>query len=483
LDNGIQAVSKILFMARILIIDDDNLLSCVLVKMVLSLNHQAEAAGSLEAGLRQLAANPYDLVILDVNLPDGSGLEELPKIVKFPSSPLVVILTGAGDPDGAETAIRSGAWDYIQKQSSLDSMRLTVQRALQFREAKQKAEHPGWLKREGIVGNSTAIKAALDIVAQAARTESNVLITGETGTGKECFAHAIHQNSTRARQRFVVVDCTALPETLVESLLFGYEKGSFTGALQPHDGLIRQAHEGTLFLDEVGELPLQIQKTFLRVLEERRFRPLGSNREVESDFRLIAATNRDLDQMVQAGTFREDLLHRLNAISLPLPPLRQRSEDILELSFYYIKKMCEKTLGRIKGFSPEFIEALSGYPWPGNVRGLINALESAYSASAFEPTLIPAHLPLPIRIQLARQSVQGTTYASAPPGTDNTPSKEPPTTTLLPLQESRETHDKNYLKVLLDTAQGNIAEACRISQMSRSYLYRLIQRHGIDKAE
>jgi DNA-binding NtrC family response regulator len=241
-------------MAHVLIVDDDSMLSSLLAKKLGTMGHQAVAVPNLAEGLRQLAGTPFDLVFLDLNLPDGNGLKALPRIRESHSSPQVIIITGDGDPDGAEMAIRSGAWDYIEKEPSLESMKLAVLRALEFREARTLAGKPVSLRRQGIVGSSPATKAALDVVAQAARTEANVLITGETGVGKDCFALAIHENSLRAQQRFVVLDCTAPPETLVESILFGHEKGAFTGAVQPHEGLIRQAHEGTLFLDEIGEL-------------------------------------------------------------------------------------------------------------------------------------------------------------------------------------------------------------------------------------
>ncbi len=298
-------------MAEILIIDDDEMMCSTLAALVERSNHRATCAMTLKQGLRQATDNDIDVVFLDVKMPDGNGLDLLPEIENCPSGPEVIIITGFGDLNGAELAIKSGAWDYIEKGFSIKEITLSLERALQYRKEKKEVAQTRKmvpLKRDKIIGNSVALNHCLEMVAQSAESEANVFITGETGTGKELFARAVHDNSLRRHEKFVVVDCTSLPETLVESLLFGHEKGSFTGADKARDGLVKQADKGTLFLDEVGELPMVLQKAFLRVLQEHRFRPLGSNREVESNFRLIAATNRDLDAMVTEGTFRSDLL-------------------------------------------------------------------------------------------------------------------------------------------------------------------------------
>ena len=230
------------------------------------------------------------------------------------SSPEIIVITGMGHPDEAELAIKSGAWDYIEKPASFEAIKLPLIRALEYR-AERKPKAPTVLKRNGIIGDSEEITACLELLSQAADSDANVLITGETGTGKELFAKVIHANSRRAKSNFVVVDCTALPETLVESVLFGHARGAFTGAETSEEGLVRQAHGGTLFLDEIGELPVLIQKRFLRVIQEHRFRAVGGRREISSDFRLMAATNRDLEDMVREGRFREDLLFRLRTIA------------------------------------------------------------------------------------------------------------------------------------------------------------------------
>ena len=314
-------------MAQVLIIDDDPLICDLLSRVFQRTGHEITKAFSAESGLQQVYSMPFDVVFLDVNLPDGNGLGLLPEIRKASSNPEVIIMTGAGDPEGAELAIKSGAWDYLEKgQASTQAMTLALTRALQYRNDKKGAARPVFLKRAGIVGESQPIMESLELVSQAAGGDSNVLLTGETGTGKELFARAIHENSHRSRGNLVVVDCTALPDNLVESLLFGHEKGSFTGADRTMAGLIPQADGGTLFLDEIGELPINLQKSLLRVLQERRFRPVGSQVEKDVDFRLVAATNRNLDEMVRQKLFRHDLLFRLRAFVIELPPLRDRLE-------------------------------------------------------------------------------------------------------------------------------------------------------------
>jgi two-component system NtrC family response regulator len=399
----------------------------------------------------------------------------LPRVQAAPSLPEVIIMTGFGDPDGAELAMRHGAWDYIQKPSTVDAMTLSLTRALRYREEKKACKASLPIKREGIVGNSPTMKTCLDLLGHVANSEATVLVTGETGTGKELFARAIHDNSSRAGKNFVVVDCAALPENLVESILFGHEKGSYTGADKAQEGLVLQADGGTLFLDEVGELPLAIQKSFLRVLHERRFRPVGGKREVGSDFRLIAASNRDLDDMVQKDLFREDLLFRLRSFSIELPPLRERIEDIRDLIAYYAVKLCERHGIEPKEFSPDFYDTLMTYPWPGNVRELIHALERALLNGRYEHILFPKHLPIHIRARLARSSVsereipedQG---AEAP-------------RVFSTIQEARDRAiaevEKKYLRDLIRLTQGNIKEACRVSGLSRSRLYLLLKKHNV----
>ena len=393
-------------MARVLIVDDDELICEMLSFVVEDMGHSVSSATTVETGFKKASSEAFDVIFLDIKMPDGNGLDLLPRIRELPSHPEVIIITGSGDPDGAELAIKNGAWDYIQKSSSTKEMLLPFVRALQYREQKNARKPLAALKLNGVIGKSQTMKVCLDLLAQAAHSEVNVLLTGETGTGKEVFARAIHENSGRADENFVVVDCTALPATLVESVLFGHEKGSFTGADRTQTGLVKQADGGTLFLDEIGELPLTMQKAFLRVLQEHRFRPVGAKRESESNFRLIAATNRDLDKMVQDGTFRSDLLFRVRTLTIELPPLSARKNDIKELAMHHMARVCERYQIGTKGFSPEFFDALMAHEWPGNVRELVNAIERAISDAYHEPTLFPKHLPLDLRVKVARSSVK-----------------------------------------------------------------------------
>jgi len=463
-----------------MVIDDDPMMCEVLASLVEKTGHEAVCAYCLEDGYNALFVGDYDLIFLDVRLPDGNGLESLPKLRSVKTVPEVIIITGEGGDQGASLAIKNGAWDYIEKPPAMEVVSLSLLRALEYREAKLARKPVTALKKTGIIGSSPQILTCLDEVAQVAAGDSSVLITGDTGTGKELFARAIHDNSSRMNKNFVVVDCAALPENLVESTLFGYEKGAFTGADKPYSGLIKQADGGTLFLDEVGELPLSVQRVFLRVLQERRFRPLRSEKEIHSDFRLIAATNRDLNKMVQEGLFRQDLLFRLQVCTIWLPPLKERDQDIAELAQYYITNLCRSYGTEIKGFSADFFETLNAYDWPGNVRELFHALEGAFLAGRLDPILYRNHLPLNFRIQ--RFQVE----------TENRLAKKeitlepvsPPKDRVLPtLQNFREEAvnkaEKDYLQELLPMTQGDIARACQISGLARARFYELLKKHSL----
>ncbi len=465
--------------AKILIIDDDKIVCEIMSDALMRLGYDVRYAMTLQEGINAVKSDNFDVVFLDVRLPDGNGLLQLPVIQAAPSSPEVIIITGYADADGAELSIKCNAWDYIIKPVSFDAIKLAVARALQYRKEKYNASRPAVpLKREGIIGDSPAISACLDLVARAANSNANILITGETGTGKELFARAIHNNSDRAEMNFVVVDCGSLPESLIESLLFGHTKGAYTGANRAEEGFIKHADGGTLFLDEVGDLPLPVQKAFLRVLQERRFAPIGGTREIESDFRLVAATHRNLEEMVTAGQFREDLLFRLRSITINLPPLRERSEDIKDLSIQYMKTLCESQGIGQKGFSPEFFDLLASYSWPGNVRELFSTLEYTFAQALYEQTIFPQHLPDSVRIHVARSSFEdktamGQNQSSAASGFHSLPQWRDFRKTLINEGEQR------YLKNLLSLTSRNVKEAAKISGLSLPRLYELLRKYQI----
>jgi two-component system NtrC family response regulator len=463
-------------MATVLIIDDDKAICDWIANVVTRLGHRPVSTHLLREGLRKVQSEPFDVVFLDVQMPDGSGLESMPKIKSSPSFPEIIVITGLGHPDEAELAILGGAWDYLEKPASFEAIKLPLLRALEYRAERKQGNASTVLKRSGIIGDSPKITSCLEILAQAASSDANVLINGETGTGKELFAKVVHANSRRAKRNFVVVDCTALPETLVESVLFGHARGAFTGAETSEEGLIKQADGGTLFLDEIGELPLLIQKKFLRVIQEHRFRPVGGRREIESDFRLMAATNRDLEIMVREGRFREDLLFRLRTIVVDSPPLREIPEDIKKLTVFYMNDLCERFGITAKRASPEFWEIVTEYPWPGNVRELIQALEKALSSAKEEPMLFPKHLPTYIRIQVARRSFPQKPASQDKPEIRSSIPKVPSK-----LKEVRKAAvseaEQQYLKDLISFVGGDNNKACRISGLSRSRFYTLLKKY------
>ncbi len=483
-------------MGVILVIDDDPHIREILEENITDLGHTPLSAEGLSRGLSLLESHSVDLVFLDIRLPDGNGLEQLPQIRGSFSEPEVIIITGVGDATGAELAIQTGAWDYLQKPLARKKIHLQIERVLDYRKKTGGNERVVSLKRDEIIGNSYAIKQTLDQVAQCAKTNTNVLITGETGTGKELFARAIHENSDRAGRDFIVVDCAALSETLAESILFGHEKGAFTGADRNRPGLLAEADGGSLFLDEVGELPLSVQKTFLRLLQERRFRTVGATKEKKLEFRLISATNRNLEAMSAKGDFRLDLLFRLRTFEIHLPPLRFRSEDIQPLTLHYLYQICRTHGLKMKGMLPEFLDHLQSWHWPGNVRELINTLEAAALSDPDNPTFFPKHLPSSIRSHNLRCRMRENDSGSSTQMKEDRPIVIPPESTPaeslhltddLPLFKSWrntviEKGEKVYLQRLMAVTDGDIQTACDIAQLSQSRLYHLLKKYGISKS-
>ena len=467
-------------MSELLIVDSDIAFAKALAVDISARGIPADHCQTLARGMAMLHIGDYRCVLLGDNLPDGDSMEFLPEIREIPSRPEVIMMAEVGDPNMAEESITMGAWAYVVKPLNMQRLLVLLTRIRDYHK-ERRIPRPVALKREGIIGNGRAMQNCLDHVAQAASVESNVLIIGETGTGKELFARAVHHNSRRASKPFVVVDCAALPDTLVESVLFGHEKGAFTSADTKSLGLINQANGGTLFLDEIGELPLSIQKVFLRVLEGHRFRPVGGAMELSSDFRLVAATNRDLEDMVDRNEFRQDLYYRLRGIHITLPPLRTIPEDINELICHYIRTHSKRLRINSKGFSPDFLDALIQYDWPGNIRELTNAIEQALSVAGDEHILYPRHLPRTIRAQVARRAIER----------EKTPCSRPNTLTSINitqfpnLKDFRKQHlgklETTYLQQLMDVVNQDIHLACDISGLSRARFYALLKKHGLHR--
>ncbi len=470
-------------MGNVLIISRKTTVNNKLSKFLASLEHKVCIKKSFTSALATAEKDPFDVVVLDADLDKGK-LEVLPALRDLPSSPEIIVMASLPGTESAEYAVCNGAWDYLSLRK-MDSVMAAIDQALQYREEQISDIPPVALKREKIVGNSPVMRSCLKLLGQAAASDVNVLIVGETGTGKELFARAIHSNSPRLRRglpkpaarsnfpradkNFVVVDCAALPETLVESVLFGHVRGAFTSAASDHEGLIAQADGGTLFLDEVGELPLVTQKAFLRVLQEKKFRPVGGKTEKKSDFRLIAATNQDLEQMAQKGLFRKDLLFRLRAMVIELPPLRQRPEDIKDLVRYHTRRLCESYAITNKGLSSELLDMLESYWWPGNVRELVNTVDGMLAVAGSAATLYPKHLPAHLRVNIIRKRIDNTTR-----GIDNDRIINLPR-----FRDYRAEAEKRYLEDLIAMTGRNMTRAARIAGISRSRLYELMAKYKI----
>ena len=463
-------------MAKILIIDDEPVICRYLSHVIDTMEHDVLSVHTLSDGINLLSRDRFDVIFLDVGLPDGNGLAGLMPMRDAPSAPEIIIITGMANGMDAEAAIKNGAWDYIQKPFSKSQIECCLNSVLQYQQEKTNIPTPKGLSHGDIIGTSSQIKRCLAQLAPAAFSDASVIITGETGTGKELFARAIHENSPRKTNDFVIVDCAALPEHLVESTLFGHEKGAFTSADQSQEGLIKLAHNGTLFLDEIGELPFSVQSSFLRVLQERRFRPVGSKHEIESNFKLIAATNRNLDQMVDNGTFRLDLLYRLRSIVIDLPPLRERIGDIKTITKHYLKVLSNRYQIKEKKISDDFLEILTTYHWPGNVRELINAIEKSISTAQDGSTLFSMHLPTNIRIHVAQSSVNPVDqYLSEEQHLNEKIMQFPDLKKLLAAAE------KKYLQQLVCHTRGDIKEICQISGLSRSRVYERMKKYDISR--
>ncbi len=481
-------------MARILVIDDDADIRKFLSECLADSGHMLMVADTLSEGRQLGEIGKFDLVFLDVNLPDGNGLDAISELKGTVSMPEVIVITAEGDEQGAQMAFEYGALDYLLKPFTHHEVKLVLKRTLEFRESKTalRSSSEFFFDRSAIIGSSPPIMACLHAAGQCAQGVASVLITGQTGTGKELMANVIHENSSRKKGGLVTVDCAALPEQLVESVLFGNIKGAFTGADASRDGLVKNADGGTLFLDEIGELPLSIQKKFLRVLQEKKFKPVGGTKDIHSDFRLISATNKDLECMVEKKEFRSDLLFRIKTVHIQLPPLKDCKKDIKDFTLHYIHHLCNRYGYETKGFTPEFLNMLESYDWPGNIRELINSLEKAVLSGAESTTLYPNFLPNQIRLKYVRPSIKKQQQAGQMKD-DRPVSKRSivlpdrlfnPITSLKQVKEySAGETEKIYLNELLALSDNDLAQASRLSCLSKSHLYSLLKKYHISRTD
>jgi two-component system NtrC family response regulator len=472
---------------HILVVDHDPQPFRILQAAEIEENIKVSWAGSLEKALTDNEKISFDIILLKNRLPDGVACDVVPTLLKSAQHPELLIYSQYGDPEEAESILGSGCWDYVVDPALPESIVNHLRKVIQYRRNKsgKDQERQNFLYKEiqseGIIGSSTALQHCLNLMVKAAQTDANVLITGESGTGKELFASSLHSVSSRANNEFVVVDCAALTPTLVESILFGHLKGSFTGADRNKTGLIKQADKGTLFLDEIGEMPLEIQKKFLRVLQEQTFRPVGSNVEIKSNFRLVAASNKNLPDLSQKHEFREDLLFRVRTFHLELPPLRDRQEDITELAYFYRDQYCRRNKVD-KKFSTAFLLVLKQYDWPGNVRELFHALERSLASAVDTDILYPLHLPPDIRIKVTHNALKETGGKA-----NHLPVKEEPQGGQIDLSEDLQNYrdrvvaqsEQNYLLDLVAFTDGDLKQCLEISGLSRSRFYALLKKYNI----
>jgi len=372
--------------ARILVVDDERSMQEFLEIFFRSEGYDVVTAGDVESGKLHIEGDEFDVVITDMQMPDGTGLDILEAAQEHSTDTMIIMITAFASTESAIAAMKQGAHDYITKPFKVDEIRIVVEKALEKKllaseNRRLRTELRSQERDRSIIGNSPVMQRVFDLVHQVADTKATVMVTGESGTGKEMVARAIHQGGSRRDKPIVVVNCAAIPENLLESELFGHVKGAFTGAVQSKAGLFEVADHGTLFLDEVGELAPSLQVKLLRVIQERTFRRVGGTADQKADVRIVAATNRRLEEEVQAGRFREDLYYRLNVIEIRLPPLRDRQDDIARLVDHFMGK-CSRELGKtVTCCSDEAMQKLMSYPFPGNVRELENIVERAVALS------------------------------------------------------------------------------------------------------
>jgi two-component system response regulator GlrR len=438
-------------MANLLLVDDDADLLKLLSMRLNAAGHRVTAVESAEQALTQLSVARPQLVVSDVRLPGRDGLALFDEIrARYPALPVILLTAHGTIPDAVEATSR-GVFSYLTKPFDGKALLDKVNQALALPAQASHAQESDEAWRATIVSRSNCMADLLAEAKMVAASDATVLINGESGTGKELLAQAIHRASPRAAKPFVAVNCGAIPEALLESELFGHVKGSFTGALANHRGLFVAAGSGTLFLDEIGDMPPALQVKLLRVLQERSVRPVGSSQSVPADVRILSATNRDLDSAMAQGQFREDLYYRLNVVSLRLPPLSERREDIPLLANHFLARLNEKYGKRLNGFAPDAIKALTTASWPGNVRQLHNVVEQVCALTT---------TPL-ISLALVQRALRV------------------PTMEVLSYAEARQRFERDYLVGLLKLTDGNAADAARLADRNRTEFYRLLQKHGL----
>ncbi|MCA9650204.1 MAG: sigma-54-dependent Fis family transcriptional regulator [Myxococcales bacterium] len=446
---------------RVLIVDDDADLLDLLVAGLTAQGYETEGCTSAEMGLAALGERRFDLILADINLPGMSGIEFCSRVVEERPDQAVMVMTAFGSMKSAVAAIRAGAYDYITKPLDVDAVGLRIGRVVRegrIRDEARRLRAVVQVKESygGLLGSSPAMRKVYDLLERVAGSDASVLVTGESGTGKELVARAIHDQGPRKGGPFVAVNCSAVPENLLESELFGHSKGAFTDARNDRLGLFPQANGGTLFLDEIGEIPMTMQPKLLRALEERRVRPVGSNTETDFDVRVVAATNRDLEAAVEEGRFREDLYFRINVIHVDLPPLRSRGTDVLSLAQHFLGRYSLQAGKQVQGISPAAAQRLCDYEWPGNVRELRNCMERAVALTRHTDVQVED---LPERVSKYRRSHM--VIASDDP------------TELVPLEEV----ERRYILRVVETVAGNKTMAAKILGLDRKTLYRKLERY------
>ncbi len=444
----------------ILVVDDDADMREFLKDELAREGFTVELASGGRAGVERVKQGGVDLVVSDVKMPDLDGLDLLREIRAVPLPPHVITITAFGSIDTAIRAVKLGAFDYITKPFEIDQLLITVEQALAERALRSEVgrlrdEISRTYRFDNIIGRSPAMQEVFGLIRRIADSAANVLITGESGTGKELVARAIHHNSPRKARPFVAVNCAAIPDTLLESDLFGHKRGAFTDARTDRTGLFVQASGGTIMLDEIAELPISLQPKLLRVLQEREIRPLGASRPERVDVRVIAATNRDIEAGLKQGTFREDLYYRLNVIHLKLPPLRDRTDDILPLAEHFLARAAARTEKPIRGFKESANKLLLGYGWPGNVRELENVVERAVALAEMD-IIGPDDLPAIVRERrnqdrLAAAIAQGMTLGDL---------------------------EKEYIQRVMDAEGGNKTRAAQRLGLDRKTLYRKLEEYA-----